>query len=128
MNRIDCTKAEGYLIEKARMCNSCYSCDSCSFPTTNTALKSCGEMEENDVLRAISIVQKWSDEHPPKTRFDDFKEKIPKANCDDIYADVLPSLFGYCKNCTSCSISLKTPPRCWDEPVDGGATGNEDNS
>lgn len=128
MNRIDCTKTEGYLIEKARMCNSCYSCDSCGFPARNTALQSCIEMEENDTLRAIDIVQKWSDEHLLKTRFDDFKEKMPKANFDYIHANVSPSLFGYCKNCTPCRIGLKTPSRCWDEPIDGGATGDKDNS
>lgn len=124
MNKIDCTKTENYLKEKYRMCGTfrCYDCD---FRKDNI---DCKEFQRKNILRAIDIVQKWSDEHPLKTRFDDFKEKMPKANFDYIHANVSPSLFGYCKNCTPCRIGLKTPSRCWDEPIDGGATGDKYNS
>lgn len=39
----------------------------------------CHDFQAKYPDEAIAIVQKWSDEHPPKTYRDDFFEKFPGA-------------------------------------------------
>ena len=72
---------------------------------------------------AIDIVQRWSDEHPQKTRLDDLLEKYPKAWMEANSSVVAPWELGYCRNCSKCSLNGRFLPDCWGEPVDGGATG-----
>ena len=74
---------------------------------------------------AIEVVQKWSDEHPAKTRLDDLLEKYPNAQLDkeEGCPNLRPAELGYCEHCYSCTIRIRTYKNCWNEPVDGGATG-----
>lgn len=75
--------------------------------------------------RAVDVIQKWSDEHPTKTRLDDLLEKYPGVIIeDDGYPIYYPATLGYCNNCDLCKYSDgDTRKYCWHEPVDGGATG-----
>ena len=66
----------------------------------------------------ISAVEKWSIEHPQKTRLMDFLEKYPNAPLKpDGYPQVLPIVFGYCNRdaCGDCNHIHKP---CWDLAVE----------
>jgi hypothetical protein len=83
---------------------------------------SCRSVSIKAPYRAIEVVQTWSDEHPVKTRIDHLKEKYPNIPLgEDGEPDIYPNSLGYCSNCMKC-IKF-TERHCWDEPVDGGATG-----
>ena len=78
----------------------------------------CGIFLRKYPEKAISIVEKWSAEHPQKTIKDDFFEKFPKANklCDGI-PDACAAKLGYVSECPyqNCEDFCK---ECWDEPLD----------
>lgn len=70
------------------------------------------------VNELVAAVQKWSDEHPPKTYAQDFFEKFPNVPKDDkgmphvcreyIYAP----RFDKCYGCDDCCTD------CWNEPME----------
>ena len=70
MAKIDCSITENYLKEKARMTKSSYS-DSCTINCRDCPLSSdnnihgytCNCFEKMHPKEAISVIQKWSDEH-----------------------------------------------------------------
>lgn len=87
---IDCSKVENYFAEKRRMTRSTESkfrickidCKKCPlYPTNNgTSEKlSCTSIEKFYPEKAISIVQRWSDEHPQKTYLSEFLKNYPNA-------------------------------------------------
>lgn len=124
MSKIDCDVTTNFLREKLRMCNS-YA-DACGVcPLRKASINAgfaCAPYVFSFPDRAVEIVQEWSDEHPQKTRLDDLKEKYPKFEVHpNGYPCLRPFMFGYCKDCGSCALSPTSV--CWDEPVDGGATG-----
>lgn len=113
---IDCSITENYLKEKDRMTNGCnISCTECPLSAFHNSGKiSCTRFVVKFSKEAISIVQKWSDEHKPKTYKDDFFEKFPNAQRDD---DGTPQ---YCRNglynpgeCNESNCS-----ECWNEPYE----------
>lgn len=76
---IDCSKTENYLKEKTRLCKSFNFCIACPLINFCKIATQGVEAEGNNAKEIISIVQKWSDEHPQKTYKDDFFEKFPNA-------------------------------------------------
>ena len=87
---IDCTKTENYFAEKARMTRATESeygickinCKKCPlYPTNNWTSEnlSCVSFEKRYPEKAIAIVQKWSEEHPPKTYLSEFLKNYPNA-------------------------------------------------
>ena len=120
MARIDCSVTVNFLKEWRRYCGGrrCGYCDlsehnECGFPACQV---------KDFPEKAVEVVQRWSDEHPVKTRLDDLLEKHPKFEVHpNGYPCLRPFMFGYCKDCGSCALSPTSV--CWDEPVDGGATG-----
>lgn len=61
----DCSKTEIYLQEKNRMCKPNDSCYNCPFYEHRIdSFSPCNSIEDNYPLKAMEIVQKWSDEHP----------------------------------------------------------------
>ena len=129
MSKINCTITENFLRELSRATNNCTnSCLDCTI--FNFKLKhpheNCISVLANNPKEIISLVQEWSDAHPLKTRLDDLKEKYPDflvntSGCPNIY----PCVFGYCGNCLSCLLYdiEDRCESCWNEPVEGGATG-----
>ena len=114
---MDCSKTMNFFKEVKRMCKT-EQCMSCPFvlgsgckisyfflPTTAPTI---------DLPTMISMVQKWSDEHPLKTYADVFFEKFPNA---DRGADQIPficrrSIYGgECDKGKQCSD-------CWNEPME----------
>lgn len=115
--KIDCSITENYLREKARMTTNCtISGFQCPFhPKNSNKNISCGMLESGYPDEAISIVQKWSDEHPVMTN----KEKFVQIMKDVFGADIVinngdcPPTDSYLEECNErCSECLKW----WDEP------------
>ena len=79
MKKYDCSKVLDFKHEKDRMCKIIDDCDNCCFghlirPKDGELLCDCfSDITENE----ISALQKWSDEHPQKTRAEAFLERVP---------------------------------------------------
>lgn len=105
-----------FLEEFDRMCNHyvknyCKGCPRAESPD-------CGvdKMNKEERAKLISDVEKWSKEHPKRTRLQDFLEKYPDA---EVYDDGIPQvccqILGYCKDC----INAKgVCANCWNMPVE----------
>ena len=129
MVRIDCSVTVNYSREYARMCKyytACVKCHECPMGSSrNEKGYNCKILLFKHPETAIDIVQRWSDEHPQKTRLDDLLEKCPNVSLDGEGIPCFsPSMLGYCGDCVRCR-NWKNPDarNCWNEPVDGGATG-----
>ena len=123
MAKIDCSKTVNFLREYKRMCDSYEHCGKCAFnePVRSEGLPCNAYCKEHPEI-AVEKVQAWSDEHPVKTRLDDLLEKYPNADIVDGKPLFYPVRLGYCKGCDRCNIR-GLAKECWNEPVDGGATG-----
>lgn len=125
MAKIDCSVTVDFLSEIERMCNN-RSCGS-GCPVFRLAHKdsaSCGYYLSKHPEFAVEIVQKWSDEHPVKTRLDDLFEKYPKTYISSGNTpSIRPYMLGYCENCDDCVYSHCEAEVCWHEPLVVGATG-----
>lgn len=65
-----------YLKERERMCDSYNNmCDGCGFGK----VPKCNRTEEDNPEKAVEIVEKWSSEHPKKTRQSELLKMFPNA-------------------------------------------------
>lgn len=74
----------------------------------------CRILTTKNMEELVPIVEKWSKEHPQKTRLDDFKEKYPNANISKHgFPDFCCTKLGYVCNCgkTTCE-------ECWNTPLE----------
>lgn len=105
-----------FLEEFNRMCNHhvknyCKGCPRAESPN-------CGvdEMNKEERAKLISDVEKWSKEHPRKTRLQDFKQKYPNMKLRD---SGIPwaccSYLGYCESCDEAKSNCIV---CWNMPVE----------
>lgn len=124
---IDCSKTENYFAEKRRMTKratknglcklGCSNCPLCSI--NNNKGQSCTAFEMLYPEKAIEIVQKWSDEHPPKTYLSEFLKHYPNALLKDGGTPeiCLSSLgltnYNGCRNGITCS-------ECWNQIIEDG--------
>ena len=127
---IDCSQTENYFAEKARMTKrskdkGCdIKCSECPLSYTNNGaseltseLMSCTTFEMHYPLQAISIVQKWSDEHPQKTYLSELLKNYPNAR---LKIDGTPK--GVCLyhlGLISVDDCKKDPNciKCWNQPI-----------
>lgn len=88
---IDCSKTEGYFIEKKRMSKVTNSgvcqvqCKECPLGSRNNeAGMCCTDFEMLYPTKAIETVQKWSDEYPQRTYLSELLRTFPNAelNCN----------------------------------------------
>jgi hypothetical protein len=122
MAKIDCSVTANFLKEWRRYCGGrrCGYCDlsehnECGFPACQV---------KDFPEKAVDVIQKWSDEHPVKTRLDDLLEKYPKTYISNGNTpSIRPYMLGYCENCDDCVYSHCETEVCWHEPLVGGATG-----
>lgn len=99
-----------FLKERKRMCRTCKTCKNCELNTKHC----CSEATEAQMIEAIEIVEKWSKEHPAKTRMSEFLKQYPNANLtDEGVPNVLPCELdrrfltsGNCSkmSCTDCYV------------------------
>lgn len=89
---IDCSKTENYFAEKQRMTKRTkeglceISCSDCPLYNENNGTSeglSCGCLEMHYPKKAISIVQRWSDEHPQKTYLTELLKIFPNTPLKD---------------------------------------------
>ena len=126
MSKIDCSITENYLKEKARMTKSVLkgctiTCRECPLSDYNNPEHiGCGWFEKRYPKEAISIVQKWSDEHPIKTILDDFLEKYPKANLRPNGASpyLCPYSLGYEEAAYCDGQEFRNCRECWNRPLE----------
>lgn len=89
MNKlVDCSVTENYFAERRRMTkvrSGAYyickrDCADCLLSAKNNGTGApCTDLELLYPEKAIAIVQKWSDEHPPKTYLSEFLKHYPDA-------------------------------------------------
>ena len=120
--------AKRFLEEWKRMCDSlkdaCTSCLAVKYCQCYSYIPSSGggvldgSMSIDELM---SKVERWAEEHPRKTRLDDFKEKYPNAPLDGSGTpNLMPWDLGYCGDtpCYVCEKAKgKTSAWCWDQEV-----------
>lgn len=113
-----------YTREKDRMCSSyiksCNDCLESECPlkvTQNGITITCRRFESLYPKKAISIVQKWSDEHPQKTYLTELLKIFPNTplNDDGTPEFICPSYLGLmnrgdCRKDHNCV-------KCWNQPI-----------
>lgn len=113
-----------FLEELKRMCGNTDSCEDC--PIFGMKEDNCMTLTFPcfwDEAEIVSAVEKWSAEHPIKTRLMDFLEKFPNAPLYEGLPKTLPSALGYCRigriyTCAECKQNGKSLKDCWDLPVE----------
>lgn len=119
-----------FLKNAERMCNHFLKnrCKGCLLYVTwrnaeTNEIESQGCLAENiqsfeDIATAIEMVQEWTEDHPLKTRKQDFFEKHPNAlEFTNIkMPKVCAKDCGYCKTCDYEYGAMCK--ECWDEPVE----------
>lgn len=121
---IDCSKTENYFAEKRRMTKKhrdiceldCADCPLSNLNNGSTML--CLDFETLYPEKAIAIVQKWSDEHQPKTYLSELLEHFPNVPLHDngIPEDICPFHLGFmskddCRKDYNCV-------KCWNQPIE----------
>lgn len=66
-----------YIKERERMCEKHPFCGDCPLREINKEGTSCKAAIKNHAEEAVSVVEKWSKEHPKKTNGDKIWEMIP---------------------------------------------------
>lgn len=97
----DCSKIEVFFEELDRMCetvNKNGEAEDCAFYKPNYGC--CGYMHwfPDGVEKAVTVLQKWSDEHPKKTRQSELLKMFPNIRClrnerGESYIDFCPKTF-----------------------------------
>nr|DAK66134.1 MAG TPA: hypothetical protein [Caudoviricetes sp.] len=124
---IDCTKTENYFAEKRRMTMATrlsakwgvckLSCKECPLFITNNGIgDSCTNLEIHYPKKAVEIIQKWSDEHPPKTYLSEFLKYYPNAQ---LRTDGTPNFCPYRLGLSDIDECSETHNciKCWNQPV-----------
>lgn len=104
-----------FIKEFKRMCNCCSGGFCAGCPRKENP--SCDDsMMDDELNKLIAAVEKWSKEHPQKTRLQDFLEKHPDAELyDDGTPQVCCQILGYCKDCINAKGACAN---CWNMPVE----------
>lgn len=106
---IDCSKTENFIREKERICQY-YTDMGCAFCVLDRNIEglSCSDFIVQQPEKAIKIVQKWSNETPPKTLLTEFLKNYPKTELN---------FFG-CPNIAPCELGIVKPKdECKDKAV-----------
>lgn len=121
---IDCTKTTNYFNEKLKMTKrtknglceiKCGNCPLCS--NNNGEGLPCSEFEMYYPEQAIEVVQRWSDEHPPRTYLTELLKSFPNTPLD---VDGTPdSICPYDLGLTSIDACRKDHNcvKCWNQPI-----------
>lgn len=114
--KYDCSKIPDYVHERNRMCAADKNRDCSNCPLKGVGV-SCYHVRFI-TQKHIDIVQKWSDEHPEKTRYQAFLEIFPK-----FYKYSTPNhipCFYLLVGKRMCKLSsVEICAECWQEPYNG---------
>ena len=105
-----------YLKEIHRMCESMKECTDCpfygcdlTFPCKGTAVSA----EYKDAEKCISIVEKWSSEHPVKTRQSELLKVFPNAEIKNGIAVACPKSLDKNVECELLSSCVECTQKYW---------------
>ena len=114
-----------FLEELKRMCAAYQGCEGCPLhiPEDRWRCKlSLSPVSWKTPIETIcDTVEKWSAEHPKKTRLQDFMEKHPNALVDKNGVPYMrPATLGYCdvKECEWCKQYYVSSYICWTKPLE----------
>ena len=123
---IDCSRTENYFIEKSRMTKqqkneicklNCVDCP-LNIENNSTGL-SCPYFEMRYPKKAITLVQKWSNEHPQKTYLSEFLKHYPNAELSHGVPKACLKKLGVVSGCAKTKegdlISCYT---CWNQAIE----------
>ena len=80
-----------FIEERNRMCKSfAPDCEGCRIDEVKLVIDECASWVIDNAEKAIDIVEKWSQEHPRKTRQDAFLAHYPDAALDDGVLQICP--------------------------------------
>lgn len=99
-----------FIKERARMCDSLFGCEGCPANSQENGLGECfvGIKSKYAPEQQIEIVDKWSKEHPRKTRQDVFLEQWPNARVfTDGVLDFCPMELNEQYPCESADIEMR---------------------
>lgn len=124
---MDCRKTIDFFPELKRLCDSRAVCEADAANKEQCPLfgfafcgRSATEGSTKEIIKAIEILQKWSDEHPKKTYVQDFFEKFPNAPKDRLtkreYPDACRNLI-YGGGCPKIESRIDCCYECWNEPM-----------
>lgn len=122
---IDCNITKNYFTEKARMSKTTKSetckveCEKCPLSSDNNGVgECCTDFEVLYPQQAISIVQRWSDEHPPKTYLSEFLEHYPNVQLYDtgLPKGICPYHLGLMDK-DDCPKTYRDCVKCWNHPL-----------
>lgn len=123
---IDCTKTTNYFNEKLRMTKRTktgvcgITCGKCPLGGKNNEapkFMTCRTFEIYYPQAAISIVQRWSNEHPLKTYLTELLDKYPNVPLGD---DGTPNFCPYSLGLMSIDDCRKdyNCVKCWNQPIE----------
>ena len=121
--KYDCTKTLDYAHEERRLCDSkikeklglrTHDCKDCELNNHPCSLAS-GEVTQTE----IDIVQKWSDEHPEKTRAEAFREIFPHMRTFYPQRICFKNLVGVDFSRIKMECAEIGCADCWKEPYNG---------
>lgn len=131
---IDCSKTENYFVEKRRMTKrrkiygnaymckiDCANCPLNSLNNGTNDMTSCSDFEALYPEKAISIVQKWSDEHPQKTYLSELLKYYPKVELNNkgLPKWICPHHLGL-NEIEDCGGTDNYCAECWNQPIEDG--------
>ena len=79
-----------FVKEWKRMCTSSKTCLSCSIGKIAGVSTVCSNMVKKEPEKYVAIVEKWSAEHPVKTRENEFLKIFPNAEIQDGVIRICP--------------------------------------
>ena len=110
--KMDCNITDNFFKEWDRMCVSCARCDQCELKelTEVYQISECSTIAMEHWEEVKNVVQKWSDEHQPETRF-------PKAEMSSSERPM--ACVKHLNGEFECKISKISCTFCWNEPYNG---------
>lgn len=113
--------------QKRRMCSSFSTCEECGLYEDICSIGNVNKSIEDD-KNIIKIIEKWSKEHPEKTRQSEFLKMFPNAKIDKKGALAVPPCrvdisYGVEENKVNCCSGKSCPECCreyWLTPLEEG--------
>lgn len=113
-----------FLREWHRMCQKYPFCIDC--PMEDSSSRNCMPCKWifNDIEKVVSIVKKWSEEHPRKTLLQDLLEKYPNVELKyNKFPEICPYSLGYATNEECCldtdeQFCSEECEECWNRTLE----------
>lgn len=107
-----------FLKERKRMCDK-YCCESCPISIMNNGTyEGCDYLGKNHPEKCVEIVEKWSADHPVKTRQSEFLKMFPNAEIENGVAAACPKSLDKNVECEPLSSCDECTRKYWLEEVE----------